>query len=799
LGNGTVTTTTDKAEFNEAGATFTNTTENKTYDSWFDFNPETTVETSSTNIKGGTVTISSSARDDGKDIVIDGTVGEMSGLSNTTWSADFADQVANSEELQSVAATQGQLQSAIQQAGESATKSDFYLQNGTTNLGTDSEGNQITVSGQTTGYKADENGNIDMTVANENGEEKHVVLTDIASKTALDSVTETVNAGWTATAGGNSIAVNPKDGTSLNFVGDENITVTANATDRQIEVGLNDYIQLGDNNGLTFDGDNGTINAVNSITVGDTTGTQYVTVGSQYITGLANVDWAPNGNYQGSEDGTKAATQSQLDMLYDSVVSYDVDENGKINYGAITLGNGQVDDYSSTTHSGGTHIYNVGYANSLEALGGDVNKFGGQAVNVDYLNDTIKNSASSGEIAENEKHLATNAGVNPDNKDSYKPDTNGNITIDEVNGNGEKTGNSVVINDVASKSELDKVKGQVEQNTSNIGDMDFSDTNYIKGDTNLTDAVVDLDGAIKDTNDRIDGLDDKIDGVSNNSIAGGKINEDTGKIDLIKNDGTPVTMEGQLSNSILDTVDDSKLQSDGKITLTSHDKYTDEETSQVTLKDVASKTNLDNLTGTVGASTTEELKESYKDTTYINEAGSMVDADVALDSAIRQEANASYNRDMYLNERINNVENRLGDVEERIDKVGAMAAAIANLRTMGYDPEAPTEIAVGVGQYKSETGLALGIFHYPNQDFMLSASISTSGDEVMGGIGATWKLGRKSAEERAKDEEERILAKAEEIKQAAKHAEVKAQADRHAQLLAEREAAGQPIRPVEEA
>ena len=152
-----------------------------------------------------------------------------------------------------------------------------------------------------------------------------------------------------------------------------------------------------------------------------------------------------------------------------------------------------------------------------------------------------------------------------------------------------------------------------------------------------------------------------------------------------------------------------------------------------------------------------------------------------------------------LNSRMDNIESRMNDVEDRIDKVGAMAAAIANLRTMGYDPEAPTEIAVGVGQYKSETGLALGIFHYPNQDFMLSASISTSGDEVMGGIGATWKLGRKSAEERAKDEEERILAKAEEIKQAAKRAEVKAQADRHAQLLAEREEAGQPIRPVEEA
>ena len=140
-----------------------------------------------------------------------------------------------------------------------------------------------------------------------------------------------------------------------------------------------------------------------------------------------------------------------------------------------------------------------------------------------------------------------------------------------------------------------------------------------------------------------------------------------------------------------------------------------------------------------------------------------------------------------LDGRVGSLENRMGDVEERIDKVGAMAAAIANLRTMGFDPEAPTEIAVGIGQYKSETGLALGIFHYPNEDFMLSASISTSGDEVMGGIGATWKLGRKSSAEKARDIEEKRIQKAEEMQKMAREEKVKAQRERHAQLLAERQ------------
>lgn len=135
---------------------------------------------------------------------------------------------------------------------------------------------------------------------------------------------------------------------------------------------------------------------------------------------------------------------------------------------------------------------------------------------------------------------------------------------------------------------------------------------------------------------------------------------------------------------------------------------------------------------------------------------SILDPEIAGDSnndgqndvvgAVNNEAEIRRSEIERVDGRINNLENRVGELEDRIDKVGAMAAAIANLRTMGYDPAAPTEVAVGLGQYRDETGAALGLFHYPNRDFMLSLSVSTSGDEVMGGIGATWKFGRKSSE-----------------------------------------------------
>ena len=186
-----------------------------------------------------------------------------------------------------------------------------------------------------------------------------------------------------------------------------------------------------------------------------------------------------------------------------------------------------------------------------------------------------------------------------------------------------------------------------------------------------------------------------------------------------------------------------------------------------------------------------------------DEAKVREDADNALEQKITDEAKVREDADEKLGGRIDaeaaerkaevaRLDGRINQLDARVEKVGAMAAAIANLHTMGYDPEAPTEIAVGVGQYRDKTGMALGAFHYPNRDFMLSFSVSTAGDEFMGGIGATWKFGRKSPEELRQAEAEKAakakLAKAEAAKKAAKDARVAAQQKRHAEMLAARTA-----------
>ena len=177
-----------------------------------------------------------------------------------------------------------------------------------------------------------------------------------------------------------------------------------------------------------------------------------------------------------------------------------------------------------------------------------------------------------------------------------------------------------------------------------------------------------------------------------------------------------------------------------------------------------------------------------------NEAKAREDADKVLEGKIADEATTRANEDKRIEAKfdgeVSRLDSKIDKLDARVEKVGAMAAAIANLHTMGYDPEAPTEIAVGVGQYRDKTGMALGAFHYPNRDFMLSFSVSTAGDEYMGGIGATWKFGRKTPEELRQAEAEKAakakLAKAEAAKQAAKDARVAAQQKRHAEMLAAR-------------
>ena len=782
-------------------------------------NQETAEGTNFTNINGNVVSIGYTNSEGIENaIVIDGGKGTITGLSNTTWDDELAKQVANSEELQGTAATQGQLQQAVSAVATEAAKQHTTV-SGDDNLTVTSKENtnggtnyQVTLNdditlgnpkaGNTEGERSftinttDPNGYVPESYKTGSGanfiEENGgfmLFATDTrgfgvfgvtakGSAWAKDFKTYTTdiygnNTQYSLNEIGDAVAqmssyYNEENGKSytvfsryLNEAEKDNpfVTVDENAT-RDIPLALRDdgAVLIG----ATIKGEDFTDNGIRINGEIDDDGNNVAT-----ITGLENTTWTPPAPVatfanEGTET-SRAATEAQLNDLYGTVVGYNVDTNG-VNYGTVTLGGGRT-SYDQDTHEGGTVLNNVAYASGTD---------GSEAVNVDYLKDAISDAAENGSISTSDQHLVANTETGSNGV--YKPNDDGNVNLIVSDEKGNSS--TITIGDVASKTELDSLK-------TNVGDLSYSKVqgDDVKDGDSVTTAIGKLDNKIENISGTATDAD-------NNTVTGGKINSD-GTISLTQKDKDSIKLEGQLTDSGVVQEGTSFDKETGTITITSQDKYSGE-TSSVKVEGIAS-------TEVVGATNKEDLATAYKDadkdgnatTEYITDSESMVEADVALDHAIQDVANTGYANDMVLSNRIDSVEKRLGNVEERIDKVGAMAAAIANLRTMGFDPEAPTEIAIGVGQYKSETGIAIGVFHYPNQDFMLSASLSSSGDELMGGIGATWKLGRKSAAERAKDEEARHLEQAEEMKKLAQQEKVKAQAQRHAKLLAERQQASQ--------
>lgn len=237
----------------------------------------------------------------------------------------------------------------------------------------------------------------------------------------------------------------------------------------------------------------------------------------------------------------------------------------------------------------------------------------------------------------------------------------------------------------------------------------------------------------------------------------GKITNKAGDMSTeLDNNGFTVKQNGKTDVKI----------ADGDVTVT-NDKNTANPGQEVHLSDLGSLNNLDG-----------ELKarDEYQDNKTAVGA-------INAEAAIRREEVAR-------------LDNRIDDVNNRVDKVGAMAAAIASLKSIGYDPQAPSEFSIGLGQYKGETGVAMGFFHYPNKNFMINVSLSTAGGETMGGIGATWRFGHKSPQKLLDEQREaqarKELAAAEKYQAAAKlakeaqeRAEYAAKLARQAQVSAD--------------
>ena len=243
--------------------------------------------------------------------------------------------------------------------------------------------------------------------------------------------------------------------------------------------------------------------------------------------------------------------------------------------------------------------------------------------------------------------------------------------------------------------------------------------------------------------------------MESNFITQGNIVEEDGSIELKNSKGdVKATVEG-LSDYAIEARNDYKVN-DGKVTLKIKDRFGGEDKEAV-IHDVASATDLSNLTDAVGVAAKESLKDSYKVTTYLKDkvedgtvtekgAESLVEADVKLDKAIKDNADLSIQNDLTLQSMINNnaqyLDSRINQVNSRVNKVGAGAAALAALHPMDFDPDDKLSFAVGAGNYAGENATALGAFYRPNEKVMMNVAGTYGNGENMVNMGVSFALDR---------------------------------------------------------
>ncbi len=83
--------------------------------------------------------------------------------------------------------------------------------------------------------------------------------------------------------------------------------------------------------------------------------------------------------------------------------------------------------------------------------------------------------------------------------------------------------------------------------------------------------------------------------------------------------------------------------------------------------------------------------------------------------------------EMGLQSDLTRLDNQINNLEDRLDKVGAMASAFSALVPNPYD-SSRTQIALGLGHYSGANSMAAGLFHAPSDRILINSGVSTSFD-----------------------------------------------------------------------
>lgn len=306
-----------------------------------------------------------------------------------------------------------------------------------------------------------------------------------------------------------------------------------------------------------------------------------------------------------------------------------------------------------------------------------------------------------------------------------------------------------------------------------VGNLDYSSTKYVTKGESVTTSIGKLDEAIKNASEAADkhtivstkdpnlsvenvapkgeatnyqismSKDLKVDSVTAANKITTKDLEVTGSATIGKvtinkdNKGTI----GGLTNKTWDAKNITSGQAATEDQLQAATKnavnYDGDESKTVTLredttiKNVANTTIEQASTNAVNAGTVYNETRVEKDGIFIRKDNTAGQNITALDHQLAANTESIYN-----------INNRVSNLDNRINKVGAGAAALAALHPLDFNPDDKWDFAVGYGNYRNANSVAFGAFYRPNEDTMFSLGTNFGNGENMFNAGISFKIGK---------------------------------------------------------
>lgn len=614
-----------------------------------------------------------------------------------------------------------------------------------------------------------------------------------------DSATEMANKGWNLTTGA-SDATQVKPGDTVDFSGDKNISVSHKGTD--VSIALKDTLTLGSNatdGYVTVDGVKGTVWAGHAVSAGNVN----MDGDSGEITGLTNTtlnskDFATTGRAateeqlklvknQADSAATEASKHSKV-VNGSNITVEETDQDGQKTYkvglnknleGIESISNGDAkinlndtgvviskgkDKTFSITDTGmGMSVIGDDYVTRSIMVGKNGTVIsGGLSVAGSKITNVAAGSEDTDAVNVGQLKEAVEAG-NTDTHikaGEYGVGTDNKVNMQLVDKNGKDAG-TVTITDVAKASDV----GDVNNIASDIKNQDGK-TTVVDAVNNLNNKVGDLQyskvekGEIADgdsTTTAIGKLDQKLTDVAATAAKHTKV-EGSSNITV-----TNTAKEGEAANYKVELKKDIEVNTVNANSVTTGQTVMNKDGLKVGEKvsvtenglKVGDKVSVTENAVTAGQTSISDAGVKVGENTYISDKGLNANSNKITNVADGEENSDAVNygqlkkSETTINNRIDGVENqvisnsnRINQLGDRVNKVGAGAAALAALHPLDFDPDDKWDFAAGYGNYNGENAAAIGAYYRPNEDTMFSVGGSFGNGENMVNAGVSLKLGQ---------------------------------------------------------